>query len=367
METAPPHTSRSNGHALKWLAALSVGVPIVIMATGALYSLSGIHGGHYGAAAVLALAHGGLLWLVYRLGGGRRVNRAAIWLLLAATSFGPLAVGHAIGYGDLRSLAYRMVQDDGAGRYPAGWKAMSREALFPHWVGQVTGTQGDGFSGYLRAQAAVGWQGRERINKAQTLIERTGLWVWLAWSWHLVFFFLAGAVAYFAAAGPPGKERGGNPAARPAPPTPTPGFDEWGRGPADPKVAGTWSGCNEQQRTQVFFHYAPGSQFASLEGFYTDRVTRHLAPATGTPLDADVRNYRERVCTMRPITRLELMRLIDRHAGCVPRGEVPRIPEDLKSACICRDEPAVVEVIWDTGRGYWAMNWSRDDFAPSPA
>jgi hypothetical protein len=354
--TAAPSLHRT-GQRLRRLAALCIGVPSVILATGAFYSLAGIHGGHYGAMLALALAHGGLLWLVFRLGGGRRMSAAASGLLLAAVSVGPLVVGHSMGYGDLQSLAYRMVQEDTQDRYPREWKTLGREALFPRWVGQVTGREADGVAGYLRAQAAIGWEGPGRINKTMRQIERTGFWVWLAWAWHLVFFAVAGAVAYFAAVGRPAAASPSRPTSTPA----TPAADEeWGRAPADPPAAGTWSGCNEQQRIHVFLGYAPGADFATLDAFFTDRVARCLPPAQGTRSETDVRNYLERVCVMTPITRQQLTQLVARYAGAIPQADVPRVPDPLKSAFLCRNEPDVVEIIWETGHGYWALSWTRD-------
>ncbi|MFH1632930.1 MAG: hypothetical protein ABIG63_02830 [Chloroflexota bacterium] len=343
------------------MAALLVGVPCVVLATGAFYSLSGIHGGRYGINTALIVAQGVLLWVVFRLGGGKRISAMALWMLLITTAAGPLLVGHAMGYGDMHSLAYRLVQEDMSGRYPADWKQLGREELFPRWVGRVTGNEGGGVFGYLRAQAAIGWEGWERINKGRTHIERTGLRVWFAWMWHLVFFFAAGAIAFFAAMrkAPTVVTAGRSTARGIKPESMYDSIAEWGRGPADLPEAGVWSDWNEQQDIRVSFTYEPRTGYPTLQGFLEERVRRSFANVDSRYIESDIRNYLERVCLMKKISRMELLQFVSQYSGPVGRDHVPRIPENMKSAFICRDEPSIKDVIWETDKGYWAMSWSK--------
>lgn len=350
------------GMTARWTLALVVGLPVAVLVTGAFYSLSGIHGGNYGAALALTLAHGALLWMVFRLGGGRRVGTAGLTMLLAVGSLGPPVVGHAIGYGDLQAIAYRMVQADTGGRYPAAWKRLDREALFPHWVGHLTGRAGGGAMGYLRARADVGWDGRERINRASTRIERTGVWVWLAWAWHLVFFLVAVAVAYFAALRPPPTPAAAVPVRSAAPPVRADAStDGGGLGPADRPQAGQWSHYEERDQVLVSFGYQPRAAYPTLRDFFEAQVRADFAPHGAAFAAVDLRNYLERVCVWTALSREELARFIDAHRGPTPTREVPRLPERVVAAFQFRDDPATQAVVWETEQGYWRMAWNQGD------
>jgi hypothetical protein len=183
---------------LRWLLALVAGVPAVVLGTGAFYSLVGVRGGHHGKAIFLAAVHGLALWVVFRLARCERIPAALGVAALAVSSLGPVVVGHAMGYGDMKSLAHRLVREDTAGRYPGAWKTLDRDELFPRWVGSVTGTDGGGAWGYLRVQAEMGWEGWAGI-KYRVRVDRRGLWVWIAWLGHVVLLALAGTVAFLAA------------------------------------------------------------------------------------------------------------------------------------------------------------------------
>ena len=350
---------------LRWIIALLVGIPLVVLITGAFYSLSGIYGGNYGAAFILAAVHGVLLWGIFRLGGGKRISLGALCLLLAATSFGPPVVGHGIGYGNLQSLAYRQVQEDTTGRYPAGWKHLDRETLFSRWVGFVTGRQGGGLAGYLRAQAAIGWRDRERIQKSTTQVERSGLKVWIAWIWHLVFFLLAGATAYFAAmrhapaaSAAVHEARMVQPAIIEAGMTAASSQSVPRAGPEDLPAAASWSDYEDQNRIKVSYRYEPRSAFPSLFEFLAAGLREEVAAAGLRFIDVDVRNYLKRECALKVISRAELTRFISGHSGPTRRAQVPRVPQNLESALCCRDEPFSKLVVWETARGYWQMSWT---------
>lgn len=354
---------RGRFQSLRRTVILAVGVPAVIVTTGAFYSLSGIHGGSYANAYALAGAHGVLLWWVYRLGGGRRIALLPMWLLFAVTSIAPMILGHAMGYGDMQTLAYRMVQSDETGRYPAEWKPLDRETVFPLWVGRVTGREGSGVGDYLRAQATIGWEGREKIAKGgMQQIQRAGLWGWFAWACHLALFFVAGAVAYFAAL----RKEQNLPVDKPVEQTPPLCIpaeakpDTGGTAPADPPESGEWSHYEERSRTSVSFSYEPRGKHASLRDFFETQVRHSLRRQDSTFESTDVRNYLERVCVMREISYAELARFIRDHCQPVPGREVPRLPEQLVAAIQFRDDPNTKGVIWETERGYWRMGWSKE-------
>jgi len=341
---------RSVVERLRWIAALGAGVPAVVLLTGALYSDAGVRGGRYGQAILLALVHGLLLWVVFRLARAERVPRMVIGATLAVACLGPMTIGHAMGYGDLRSLAHTLVREDASGRYPAEWKRLDRDALFPKWVGAITGTEVGGIRGYLRAQAAIGWEGWVAI-KYRMHVERRGPWVWVAWAWHLALFLVASAVAFLAArreSPAAGTVVEARPAPRPAPPPAVPVRDD----------REMWSEVNEQQRTMASFYRQPRAAFPSLQDFFEARVRRSFARIDPEHREADVRSYLERVCVMQEVSRAELVGLIARHASW---ARPPRVPDDVRAVVLARDEPRVKEVVWETADDYWAMVWSRDD------
>ncbi|MEW6302593.1 MAG: ankyrin repeat domain-containing protein [Verrucomicrobiota bacterium] len=194
----PPSAAQQALRRARWMLALLLGLPVVVLVTGALYSLSGVRAGHYGTAILLALFHGFLMWAVFRTGRCERANGYVILAAVVAGTLGPMLAGHAINYYDLKSYVRRTVQKDTEGRYPSDWKALDDDALFAKWVGQLTGREGGGVWGYLRSQAAIGWEGWEG-KRYRSRVVRTGGWVWFAWGMHGMFFLAASGLAFGAA------------------------------------------------------------------------------------------------------------------------------------------------------------------------
>jgi hypothetical protein len=120
-----------------------------------------------------------------------------------------------------------------------------------------------------------------------------------------------------------------------------------------------WADVDDQQQTTVSYFWEPVAAHASLEAFFRERTRRHLARHSGPRLDADVRNYLERVCSMRELSRAELVEFVARHSGATVTDRVPTVPMTLTAALICRDEPTIRVVIWQAADRYWEMTWSR--------
>lgn len=350
---------------LRWASAIAVGLPCIVLATGVVYSLSGIRGGNYGENVILAMAHGFLMWLVFRLGRCERMPAAAVWLALAIGCVGPVVIGHLLGYRDLQAYAYGLVQEDVSGRYPAPWKSLSQEELFPKWIGTLTGTESDGVWGYLRAQAAIGWEGWEGL-KYRTYVVRTGVWSWAAWFWHLILFTVSGTLAFLAAAkylpaaaaSKLATRAGGTTSGDLAVAEQT--VDGEGEGPEDLEAGAAWGEHDERQRVKVSYCYEPRDAFPSLHDFFEALVMRRFSHGAQEHVATDVHNYVERVCVMKEITRPELGQFISRYAWSSVGGRAPRVPQNLKSAILCRDEPTTKQAVWETDKGYWEIVWSRE-------
>jgi len=355
---------------LRLTVALMVGIPFVALVTGTFYSLSGIHGGHYGAAIFLAIAHGFMLWIIFRLGRCERLPAKLLWLTLIVGALGPVAIGHTLGYGDLQWRAYRLVQADTSGRYPPRWKGLGREELFPKWVGFVTGKEGGGVWGYLRAQSAIGWEGTEG-RSLKIHVVRTGVWSWVAWFCHLTLFLVAGAAAHITVDRGTTRNRARvgdqlTDVSQPAAPALRSSGDqgvilekgakEISGQPEDKNVISEWSNYSDQQDVLVSFRCEPRAAFPSLQEFFVHRVRQNLSQYEGKHNEADVRNYVERVCHMKDLSRNELVQFISRHSIST---QLPKVPEELRAAISCRDEAETKLTIWETDEAYWEMVWSK--------
>ncbi len=327
----------------RWVSALLVGMPCIVLVTGMLYSLLGARGGTYGENVLLALAHGCLMWLVFRLGRCERMPPAVVWLALALGCLGPVAVGHALAYRDLQSLAYQLVQEDVSGRYPAAWKSLSRRELFPEWVGIWTGTRGGGFWDCLRVRAAIGWEGWTGF-QYRTYVVRMGIGSWIAWFWHLVLFAASGILAFLAAARCFPAAAASESATRARGITPgVPAVAEdavvrEGTGPEDLEASAAWTEDDERRRVRISYCYEPRGAFPSLHDFLAGLVKRRLSHVAQRHLARDVHNYLERVCVMKVITRSELVAFISRYGWTSVGGCPPKVPQELKLAVLCRDE-----------------------------
>jgi hypothetical protein len=348
---------------LRWIITLVAGLPCVVLFTGTLYSLSGVRGGRYGENILLAIVHGFLLWLVFRLARCERIPTSIVWLTLALGCLGPLAAGHVMGYGELKSFAYKLVQEDVSDRYPEEWKTFGKEELFPRWIGSVTGTEGGGIVGYFHAQAAIGWEGWE--GRYRPYVVRTGIWFWSAWFWHLIFFTVSGILAFLAARKFVPATSTGKPEKKTVKPISVE-LDRLaqvepkeGSGPEDLAKRAAWIEHDDQRNIQISYHYEPRTAFPALIDFFVFNVRQNLSHRDKKNIETDVRNYLERICVMKDISRSELVRFISSYAWSNIAGRVPKVPQNLKSAVLCRDEPSIKQVIWETDKGYWeVMVWA---------
>jgi ankyrin repeat protein len=186
---------------LRFVLVLVGGGVITAVGSGIAYWLSGgIHGGSYSSVFIVALVHFAIVWVVFRLGWHERQANYFLMILLLVFTLSPVILGHTIGYFDMRNTAYQLVQKDRRDNYPAVWKQLSPTELFPKWIGSITGDDGMSPLHYLNAQASIGWEGMEgprRYGRVHT--ERQGLWVWIAWGWHLILLIFSGTVAFQAA------------------------------------------------------------------------------------------------------------------------------------------------------------------------
>jgi hypothetical protein len=59
---------------------------------------------------------------------------------------------------------------------------------------------------------------------------------------------------------------------------------------------------------------------------------------------------------MRPVSRGELAERVEALAYFARR---PAVPPEVHSAVVCRDEPDVKQLLWETDTDYWLMSWGR--------
>ncbi len=176
-------------------AAAISGVMILIVFGGLIYSVAFIRSSHYGAFLFFCIIYGFLSCLLFALGRLIRL-KAFIWVpVLIAVWIGPFVLGHYWGYQDEKYAVWRMVRDDTENTFNSQWRELSREELFDRYVHSVTGKNHKGFRAYLDLMAHEGWRGFERTCAVSYKIDRTGIWVWIAWFMQLVFMMAAVSVA----------------------------------------------------------------------------------------------------------------------------------------------------------------------------
>lgn len=129
---------------------------------------------------------------------------------------------------------------------------------------------------------------------------------------------------------------------------------------ADPVAAGQWSDFEERSKTFVSFEYEPHGGHTSLMAFFEAFVRRAFPRQDAAYLETDVRNYLDRICAFKAISRGELAQFIREHHWPLAVRDVPQLPEQLLAAMQYRDDPNSKGVLWETERGYWLMSWNRD-------
>jgi hypothetical protein len=139
-----------------------------------------------------------------------------------------------------------------------------------------------------------------------------------------------------------------------------PTVEEEGGGPEDLEKRGAWIDYDERQYVKVSYCYEPRANFFSLDEFFVAQVRRTFAHVDTKYRETDVRNYVERICVMKRMSRAELAQFLSRYGWVVMRWRAPKVPHNLKSAVLCRDEPSTKEVVWETERGYWTVAWHKE-------
>ena len=174
---------------------VAIGLTPLVIIGGLIYSTAFIRSSHYGAFIIFAIIYGFFCYLLFLFSRPLR-SSALLWvpaLIIAGT--GPFFLGHYYGYTDSKDVVYQMVQDDADGEFNPAWKKLDRNQVFDRYAQSVTGNHLVGLSAYLSLMAHEGWSGFERSGAISVHIERRGIWVWMAWGFHIVFLLVVTAVA----------------------------------------------------------------------------------------------------------------------------------------------------------------------------
>ncbi len=129
--------------------------------------------------------------------------------------------------------------------------------------------------------------------------------------------------------------------------------------PEDLEKRKDWEEYNDREYILVSYCYELQTSFPSLDDFFLAQVRRRFKHIDQKYRETDVHNYIQRVCVMKEIFRSELVRFISRYGRSFIGGNTPKVPKNLKSAILCRDEPSIKQVIWETDKGYWEITWSK--------
>lgn len=105
------------------------------------------------------------------------------------------------------------------------------------------------------------------------------------------------------------------------------------------------------------FNSEPLAAFDSLHDFFIARVRLSLSKGAGPNLDADVNTYVTRICRLREMARDDVVQFVNQYSSFTHH---PSIPSHISGAVLCRDEPNVREVIWETEDRYWQMIWTKE-------
>ena len=179
------------------IIALALALPPLSLVVGFLYSeTSLVHGGG-GIAAVILPALVFVALLVVFAAGRLHAHPVLTTVAFIAASLGPFLVGHALNYQTTKDWTYSTVQRAPRSPFPAEWQSFNREQVFESYVGFVTGENGAGFQDYFRLQASVGCPGWEGARHYRHQVNRSGPAVYAQWSYQILYFFLAGLLAFF--------------------------------------------------------------------------------------------------------------------------------------------------------------------------
>jgi hypothetical protein len=179
------------------VVTLALTMPPLSLVVGFLYSeTSLVHGGGGIAAVVLPSLLFAVLLVVFA--AGRLHSHPGLTVVaLVVASAGPFLVGHALNYQATKDWTYDYARRGMNPPLPESWQGYDREETFRSYVGLVTGVDGAGFRDYFRLQASVGCPGWQGARHYRHEVNRSGPAVYAQWSYHVLYFFLAGLLAYY--------------------------------------------------------------------------------------------------------------------------------------------------------------------------
>lgn len=179
------------------IISLALAMPPLSLVVGSLYSeTSLVHGGG-GIAAVILPALIFVALLVVFAAGRLHAHPLLTVVAFIAASLGPFLVGHALNYQETKDWTYNTVRRAPRSPFPEEWQSLDREQVFESYVGFVTGEDGAGFGDYFRLQASVGCPGWEGARHYRHQVNRSGRAVYAQWSYQVLYFFLAGLLAFY--------------------------------------------------------------------------------------------------------------------------------------------------------------------------